>query len=1040
MHRILRVIRIFIFIILPVHSFSQSIDISAEKSRVTFPSPTAASLGKYGEYPVSLYTGQINIDVPLLEISSGNLSLPISLSYNGSGNKVSDIPGWVGLGWSLNAGGVITRIVKNLPDDSYPSGYYHDRSSFNYQISLQEPQTNYAHEAVNRRHDLEPDVFLFNFAGHTGKFHIDNHGIPRIESAEKLKVEFVIGDFSHSAYSFFDSFTITTKEGTKYIFEQKEWSLTGLSFPSNSENHISSWYLTKMENLSGDNITFKYTTADGKYRFQERTYDKMIFISNGGGYDKAGRVSSLSIDEVIYLDEINFSNGKLKFPKSKNNEFYYIPYGYNNLIAEEKKLDNIIFYDKNDAVVKKWEFHYLEQTERLKIQSIRELSSTGSQNQAYQFEYNPKKLPVAVANGDFNIYDSNSIDYWGYYNGAYNPDDRIPITEIPEYNTTIGTANRTPNAESMKADILTKIQYPTGGYTKFEFEPHQYGNQMSGPIEANYEWVGPLSFFYEERIFDNDPSTIQFTLNETSVVKTTRSSINIGPNRQWLPSGSESKTYTLPAGTYTLADIFNTNDLLNNGSSDIQTATGSIQIRKKVSRFSSMGGGLRIKSTETFDGKDIVKKEYEYTDGSDSAPTGTLSGFPRYFKFLNEIWVNINGYMMSSNPIEEFPYGPLVSYHTVKEKFSDGSKIVHHYMGHYNYADDEGISYSPLESSIKHPISNNDLRGLETTTEFFSSSGIKVKEIINSYTVHPDSIVNIPAIDNKIIFIGNAFQSSGDEGYTMSKYTIPSRFVYEKDSKEILYSPSGVALTNTQTDFSYENSKHFQVTKIATKNSKGETTEKKLMYPHDMVLASRDPNGVYQGMINKNLINPIIEEVSKINSNQVKLGRVNYYQPFANIFVPKSLESQAKTTDPVKTILYFNKYDIKGNLLNKSEDGGLKTSYIWSYNNQLPVAEIKNSDYATVENAVGGAAALANFNVLPFPSTTQTTNLFNMLRSSLSGTFITTYTYDPISSLTSQTDAKGQTTYYEYDEFQRLKNVKDQNGNIIKNNIYHYKP
>jgi YD repeat-containing protein len=53
---------------------------------------------------------------------------------------------------------------------------------------------------------------------------------------------------------------------------------------------------------------------------------------------------------------------------------------------------------------------------------------------------------------------------------------------------------------------------------------------------------------------------------------------------------------------------------------------------------------------------------------------------------------------------------------------------------------------------------------------------------------------------------------------------------------------------------------------------------------------------------------------------------------------------------------------------------------------------------------------------------------------------MTTYTHKPLIGITSQTDAKGQTIYYEYDEFQRLKNVKDQNGNIIKNNIYHYKP
>ncbi len=51
---------------------------------------------------------------------------------------------------------------------------------------------------------------------------------------------------------------------------------------------------------------------------------------------------------------------------------------------------------------------------------------------------------------------------------------------------------------------------------------------------------------------------------------------------------------------------------------------------------------------------------------------------------------------------------------------------------------------------------------------------------------------------------------------------------------------------------------------------------------------------------------------------------------------------------------------------------------------------------------------------------------------------VTTYTYNPLVGMTSSTDAKGETTYYEYDTFQRLMNVKDKDGNIIKHMDYHY--
>ncbi|MCZ8072449.1 MAG: hypothetical protein ACK5SJ_05645 [Bacteroidota bacterium] len=84
---------------------------------VTMPSPNAASLGKFGDITIGYHVGTPNIDVPIYELKQGDLNVPISLKYQPGGIKVADIPSWVGSGWALIAGGVITRAIVGLPDE-----------------------------------------------------------------------------------------------------------------------------------------------------------------------------------------------------------------------------------------------------------------------------------------------------------------------------------------------------------------------------------------------------------------------------------------------------------------------------------------------------------------------------------------------------------------------------------------------------------------------------------------------------------------------------------------------------------------------------------------------------------------------------------------------------------------------------------------------------------------------------------------------------------------------------------------------------------
>ncbi|TGE26544.1 RHS repeat protein [Hymenobacter metallicola] len=51
---------------------------------------------------------------------------------------------------------------------------------------------------------------------------------------------------------------------------------------------------------------------------------------------------------------------------------------------------------------------------------------------------------------------------------------------------------------------------------------------------------------------------------------------------------------------------------------------------------------------------------------------------------------------------------------------------------------------------------------------------------------------------------------------------------------------------------------------------------------------------------------------------------------------------------------------------------------------------------------------------------------------------LTTYTHDPLTGITSQTDATGRTTSYEYDSLGRLERTRDEHGNILRQQEYYY--
>ena len=99
-----------------------SYNIENPESTIDPKSPEVSTLGKYITMPLNLNTGAANIEIPIYTIQYGDITLPISLSYDSSGIKVGEMASSVGLKWNLSYGGVLSRNARGRRDEGNGDG------------------------------------------------------------------------------------------------------------------------------------------------------------------------------------------------------------------------------------------------------------------------------------------------------------------------------------------------------------------------------------------------------------------------------------------------------------------------------------------------------------------------------------------------------------------------------------------------------------------------------------------------------------------------------------------------------------------------------------------------------------------------------------------------------------------------------------------------------------------------------------------------------------------------------------------------------
>ena len=894
------------------------------KSEVSYipPSPNPASLIKDVNIPINLYTGVPQINIPLFEVKSKNLTIPISLNYNASGIKVQEIASWTGLGWTFNAGGMVTRIVRGLPDED-PNGF--SGSNKVGDKVYNEITSDYISNLVNGTWDTEPDVFYFQIPGKTGRFILDNSGNPVLYPFQNIKINRLTDDNNIYYWQIID------KDGTVYTFgrddSSRESTKSKIAYQADSKykTYISTWYLASMSSpLTKENITLNYNSgSDIDYRNYIKTKKNMLTCFDGwGNYCETTPEETVTdADNIVkiiapkYLSQITSSTSTITLNSISSRDD----------LINGKYLNSITIKNQSGGEVKKFTFQYSYFTgsnyansftaKRLKLDKLVE-SSNGISLPPYEFYYNTtQNLPPR---------NSFEMDNWGYYN-KINTTDGIPAVSADytyiyfdkdgwhtkTYPLSLSGCSKEPNLDYAKANILEKLILPTGGSKQLFYGLNYFydgsTNKPSGGLRV------------EKMITTDDITSSEIIQNYEYFLEGTNNSSGetYSSNIQYHYISQSYLLGATPIGTV----ISGSNDYF-------------IRSSQSLSQLTDLNGyhiGYSTVTVKTTNGKEI----YNFTN---------FSSHPDIVAEQKDYTIWSNG-SIGSVASTKIPFYPQTS-----NCWERGVLL-------------ELKQFSSIDKFVKD---------ITFTYDFESTPRVSIPAV-QAYSIFNCTVL-VNGVPSYLTFnVGKYFTNS-------KRYFLKSEatrlFDLNDDTKSIL----------TTKEYTYNSQGEISSTSQVQSDGSNITTITRYPNDYGPITSILCPKAddrmtsALEKMINKNLINIPVETFT-VRDGSIIDGVLNLYRydydnglvlldnqlkmdlrtPLAwSSYTQSYIENYRVTILGIPTITcdklfhydsryslrkIYDQYDNKGNLLQSHEINNTNTSYIWGYNQTSPIAEAINANY-----------------------------------------------------------------------------------------------
>ena len=1105
-----------------INGFSQEEDENTSlMPRVAPVSPEAASLGKYGDLPVNLATGRLNFTIPIYTIKVDDFELPIYLSYNYSGLLAEEDPGMAGLGWTLNAGGMVIRQLRGRPDEEVGGmGYVRGNIGIDHVIpfsfgqwhgdDLKSKEYTLFHMSETNNADTQPDKFIINVGNLSGNFSFNELG-DAIFYPYKNYIVSLTSD---------KKFKIIDNKGIRYYFYDKEETYLDPNTSNEIDNppmdYVSGWRITNIILPNTDNsIDFEYypLSIDSNYSkigYSESLSHILVSTITGDSHTCSQYVDpliSVSMNETSVnqksVKKISFPDGSVEF------DVRTVP--QNSHARNKKYLHGIKVYNKDNQLINSYKFFYDDLMSNFKLlQEIKKFGKNGTKIPFYKMEYKgtpPREIYYA------------SQDTWGFYNGRYN--------------SRLIYGDRTVVFEKASLGALKKITYPTGGYSKINYESNRVkelfgafdngGTCLSTPINRTIN-VDALSLSNPNSSMNN-PNPPDKTL-VIPVNQTIRVTVYAGVGGNQGMAQSEAGVDNVNGGTHHWECnpfITSCNDDCANGIQAWQEQGGGVNeggnipggqktsyfrvkegtILKLSASASSQNafagagaivdyfdgnlppednyievGGIRVASTEDCSEKnDCISKRYKYVM-ENGISSGKILSFPYYtrrYKIVSEGSINsgicscdVEQWFSSSRvPLASFQGAPVL-YERI-ETYENANQVkgkdVKYYTSINNFA-------SPM-----YPFPPKDTKdwkkGLLKKEEIYKWNNNQfemVKKIENNYeelypyptdfNLHKFSI-GVVAGRSHFTYEMRGLLDGDPREYTSNTFNNRPVFYHLKITKETDVLNDSIVKTTYYDYDQYTGN----LIKQETTNSKGDTIKLKTFYPDDVNnVASLGNKNLTAAELNaykllqqpdnnhpnrQNRISEPVQTEQYINNQQVSVQRTTYKNWGAvhnennkRIVTPEKI-LQSKGGNNLKQRVVYHKYDPYGNPTEVSKADGTHIYYIWGYQHTQPIAKIVNftsAQAASIQNYINEAIT-ASDNDIDKNTENNLRNKLEIIRNALpADAQMSGFTYDPLVGVTSITDQKGDVQYFIYDEFNRLKQVKDKDGNILKENEYHYVP